>query len=220
MTAALFHDDDIESKCESNGSTDRAAKADLLRLSRFRDMLFFVGAYTLQLCITTDLYHRFPEIDEGGLHTLRARAISDDVVVYIMFKAGIHKTVYNLNADIIEDFEAKMIKADTLGMLDWQARGGWVLPGGREEFASRRRTSPSLTPQYPGFSGGRLFGNDKKLDLKYTEESMFIMKAIIGAIVLSNGMSQMWNFIGPLFEEVLLLSPVEALEAYPESTIK
>jgi hypothetical protein len=80
--------------------------------------------------------------------------------------------------------------------------------------------SRSQTPQYRGFSGGRLFGKSKKLDLKYTEEPMFIMKAIIGALVLSNGMHEMWKYIGPLFEEVLLLSPKESLKAYPESTIK
>jgi dsRNA-specific ribonuclease len=223
LTAALFHDDDmesIESTCDSNRSTDWTSSMDLLCLSRFRDMLFFVGTYALQLCTTTDLYHRFPEIDEGGLHVVRARAISDDIVVYIMFKAGVHNTIYKLNQDIIEAFEAKMKKADILGMQDWQARGGWVLPGGTEEFARRRRMSRSQTPQYRGFSGGRLFGKSKKLDLKYTEEPMFIMKAIIGALVLSNGMHEMWKYIGPLFEEVLLLSPKESLKAYPESTIK
>ena len=222
LFAAIFHDDDenalLDGMQHKPGSTDTDAER-MLQLTRFRDMLFFVGAYALQLCITTELFQRYPEANESALHTLRARAIVDDLVVYIMFKADIHKTIYRMDPEIIANFKEIMYTADCLGMDVWRDRGGWVLPGGTDEFARRCRMG-ARAPQYPGCAGGRLYGKKNKLDLKYTEETLFAMKAIIGALVLSSGMERMWQFIGPLFEEVMLLSPKESLQVYKDSTIK
>ena len=237
LFSALFHDNGIEVEIEAAYANDISNYANtdsnqhensfmettvgaMLRLSRFREMIFLAGAYALQLCITTELFKRYPNANERDLHTLRARAIADDIVVYIMFKAGIQNTVYKMESEIIEDLERKINKADYHGLDLWKAQDGWWLPGGKDEFARRRRMSPSPTPQYPGCAGGRLAGKTKKLDLKYTEEPMFVMKAIIGALVLSHGIERMWKCIGPLFEELFLLSPEESLRIFKDSNVK
>jgi hypothetical protein len=80
--------------------------------------------------------------------------------------------------------------------------------------------SDSFSPRYPGIAGGRLRGQQKKVEEAVTGDLQFSMKAILGALVLSLGMDNMWNCIGPLFEEVLLLDPAELRKEFKEiSTI-
>jgi dsRNA-specific ribonuclease len=176
-------------------------------------MLHLVGAYALQLCITNELYKRYPEASERDMHIMRACAMSDDVVVYVMMKTGIQATVYGVDSKTIQRFQLKMMIADGSGSEVWKARGGWILHGGVEEYARRRRCGPSI-PRYIGIGGGRLRGEKKKLPLKDTEELMFSMKAIIGALVLSTGVDSMWKYMCPLFDELLLLSADDLTQEY------
>jgi dsRNA-specific ribonuclease len=207
LFCALFHNGDNEYTSERNADNG------MRNLVSFCEMLHLVGAYSLQLCITTELYKRYPKATEGDMHIMRACAINDDVVVYIMMKAGIQGTVYRMDPKTINRFQLKMMVADCNGSEVWKARGGWVLNGGVEEYARRRCCGPSV-PQYVGLAGGRLHGSKAKLPLDDTKELMFTMKAIIGALVLATGMDSMWQRIGPLFEELLLLSADELTREY------
>jgi hypothetical protein len=111
---------------------------------------------------------------------------------------------------------------DIQGLSFWKERGGWLLDGGIDAF--RRRSAefhfdhdsqhcgrrPDITmPQYPGILGGRFFSETQKLPEALTNELMFSFKSIVGALILSLGVKQTWNCIGPLFEELLLLSADE-----------
>jgi dsRNA-specific ribonuclease len=216
LFCALFHDGDNENTSEENadnGVTETGSEEGMRHLLNFREMLHLVGAYSLQLRITTELHERYPKASEGDMHIMRACAINDDVVVYIMMKAGIQATVYRMDPKTINRFQLKMMVADGNGSEVWKACGGWVLNGGVEEYARRRCCGPSV-PQYVGLAGGRLHGNKGKLPLDDTKELMFTMKAIMGALVLATGMDSMWQYIGPLFEELLLLSADELTREY------
>jgi dsRNA-specific ribonuclease len=78
----------------------------LYRAALLRDTLYLVGSNALQLCLTHDLFNRYPKASEGDLHILRACSMCDDVVVYIMFKAGIHKCLFDQNASCISRFQS------------------------------------------------------------------------------------------------------------------
>lgn len=200
LFCSLFHDGDNENTSEhnaDNGVTETGSEEGMRHLLN-----------SLQLSITTELYKRYPKASERDMHIMRACAINDDVVVYIMMKAGIQETVYRMYPKTINRFQLKMMVADGNGSEVWKARGGWVLNGGVEEYAGRHCCGPSV-PQYVGLAGGRLHGNKGKLPLDDTGELMFTMKAIIDALVLATGMDSMWQHIGPLFEELLLLSADE-----------
>ena len=195
----------------------------VFRPALLRDTLVIVGSYALQLCITTELFHRFPDADQNSLHMLRVCAMADDVVVYIMFKAGIHKFLLDQEADSIPKFISIMEMADVLGNAEWLKRNGWIHPGGLSEYAMRcrksQRSPDSLKPQYYGLSGGRLVGKKQKLPKSITSDLVFSMKAVIGALMLSIGMEGMWTLIGPLFEEVMLLSIDELRSVCHDSSI-
>ncbi|KAI2513467.1 hypothetical protein MHU86_941 [Fragilaria crotonensis] len=218
LTASSTAKDDDMGYEEHHEHTSGVFRAALLR-----DTLGIVGSYALQLCITTELFHRFPDADQNSLHMLRVCAMADDVAVYIMFKAGIHKFLLDQEADSIPKFISIMEMADVLGKAEWLKRNGWILPGGVSEFALRcrksQRSPDSLKPHYYGLSGGRLVGKKQKLPESITSDLMFSMKAIIGALVLSIGMDGMWTLIGPLFDEVMLLSIDELRSECPDSSI-
>ena len=208
---------------EPSGTELKGLEHGVIRAALLRDTLNMVGSYALQLCITTDLFHRYPGVNESSLHILRVCAIADDVVVYIMFKAGIDKFLLDREAGAIRKFQSTMEMADVLGKSEWLKRNGWILPGGTSEFASRcrnpRRIDDPLKPQYYGLAGGRLVGRTQKIPESITSDLVFSMKAIIGALVLSIGVEGMWSCIGPLFEEVMLLSIDELRREFKGSSI-
>lgn len=214
LSASSDVDDDLSfSKNVDNG---------LLRAGMTRDTLSFLGASALQLCITHQLFERYPDLQEGGLHVLRALALTDDCVIYIFVKAGFDAFLFDQQAPAISSFKIEMTISDSIGLKNWDARGGWILHGGKEEFA-RRWTLPSDTPpepKYMGIGGGRLFSHPtRKLSEAITSDLAFSFKSIIGALVLSIGVDGMWQCIGPLFEELLLLSFDEVRTEYIFSTI-
>ena len=194
----------------------------LLRAGMTRDTLAFLGASALQLCITHQLFERYPDLQEGGLHVLRAIASTDDCVIYVFVKAGFDAFLFDQQAQAISSFKIEMATSDSLGLKNWDARGGWILCGGKEEF-SKRWTLPSdvsPVPKYMGIGGGRLFSHPtRKLPEAITADLVFSFKSIIGALVLSLGVDGMWQCIGPLFEELLLLSLEEVRTEYAFSTI-
>ena len=109
------------------------------------------------------------------------------------------------------------------GRAEWLKRDGWILPGGVAEYVLRCRKSQgspnSLMPHYYGLCGGRLVGRKQKLPESITFDLMFLMKAIVGALVLSIGMDRMWTSIGPLFDEVMLIHVDELRSLCPGSPI-
>lgn len=237
LMCAIF-DDSLDDLMSGSfvGSTNNAIEADgmgqtgrsdlgdgIFRAALLRDTLGMVGSYALQLCITHELYHRYPNVNEHSLHILRVCAMADDVAVYIMFKAGFHKFLLDQGAEAIGKFQSIMEMADVLGKTEWLKLNGWILTGGVVVYASRwrkpwHRPEP-LTPRYPGLGGGRLVGRTQKVPESITSDLMFSMKSIIGALVLSIGVDGMWSCIGPLFEEVMLLSIDELRRIYPNSSI-
>jgi hypothetical protein len=58
-----------------------------------------------------------------------------------------------------------------------------------------------------------------KLPESITGDLVFSFKSIIGALVLSIGVDGMWQCIGPIFEELLLLSFDEVNREYSFSSI-
>jgi hypothetical protein len=154
------------------GETEQSGLGNgIFRAALLRDTLGMVGNYALQLCITHELYHRYPTVNEHSLHILRVCAMADDVAVYIMFKSGIHNFLFDQGAEAIGKFQSIMEMADVLGKTEWLKLNGWVLSGGLSEYASRWRkpwhgTDP-LTPRYPGLGGGRLVGRTQKFPKHY-----------------------------------------------------
>ena len=198
----------------------------LCQVALMRDTLFHVGAYALQLMITEEAFRIFPKATENDLHLLRACAMTDDITVYVMVKAAFDDSLFDSKADCRKNFRQAMAAADKKGMAFWEARGGWTVKGGADEFNRRRAryfpktstgqdTSPLL---YPGLAGGRLHGCPKKVDESLTGDLQFSFKAIIGALVLSLGTEAMWCCIGPLFEETLLLSADELRAEYSDTS--
>ena len=53
-----------------------------------------------------------------------------------------------------------------------------------------------------------------KLPVSLTEDLVFSMKSIAGALVLSVGLEGMWQSLGPVFGELLLLTANELREEY------
>ena len=211
-------------KADGTAQTERSGfENGIFRAALLRDTLGMVGSYALQLCITNELYHRYPNVNEHSLHILRVCAMADDVAVYIMFKAGIHKFLLDQRAEGIGEFQFIMEMADVLGKAEWLKLNGWILPGGVLEYASRWQKpwkgTDGPTPRYCGLGGGRLVGRKQKVPESITSDFMFSMKSIIGALVLSIGVDGMWRCIGPLFEEVMLLSIDELRRVYPNSSI-
>jgi dsRNA-specific ribonuclease len=187
----------------------------LHRPALFRDNLSFIGSYSLQFCVTNELFGRYPESQEGGLSLLRQCSLTADAVVYIMMQAGLHLFLYDQDARCIQRFAKEMNTADAIGRRIWKDKGGWILAGGEKEFSRRWKhphwptPTPKPVPCYPGLVAGRLVGRNQTLQAAITGDLVFSFKAIIGALVLSLGVNGMWQIIGPLFEETMLLSEKE-----------
>jgi dsRNA-specific ribonuclease len=202
---------------KTDGKTNMATVGDFLELALVRDNLYQVGVYGLQLMVTDEIFRRHPGAKPGDLHLLRTCVIADDVIVYVMIKAGIHRGLFDQASPNISDLESKIAIADIQGLSFWRERGGWLLDGGIDAFwhrcaqfcANPDGQRDGQTPQYPGLLGGRLFGESQKLPKSLTNELMFSFKSIVGALILSLGVKLTWICIGPLFEELLLLSADE-----------
>merc|ERR1712032_1349749 len=100
-------------------------------------------------------------------------------------------------------------------------RGGWILPGGLDEFKRRIQkccgdncSSDTREPRYHGLAAGKFWGQDKKLPDEATNELHFSMKCTVGALVLALGASNTWALLRPFFLELMLLSPDEYRRAY------
>eukprot|EP00957_Ditylum_brightwellii_P201071 15323925-Ditylum_brightwellii.AAC.1 len=196
-------------------------EADIVRAALLRDTLFFVGNYSLSLAISCEFYHRYPNASSGDMHLLLACACSDDVLAYIAIKNGIHKFMYDEESDTTSKILAEMMISDARGLELWKKKGKeWILSGGVEEFRNRCQMIPcsknqdELYPKYEGLAGGRFHGHRDKLPNDMSEDLAFSMKAIAGSLVLSLGLESMWQCLGPLFEELLILSPDDLRREY------
>jgi dsRNA-specific ribonuclease len=208
---------------DENASFGTSLQSGLFLAGMMRDTLTFVGAYALQLCVTHQLFERNPSIQPKGLHVLRALALTDDCVSYVFMKAGFGAFLFDQQAPSLMRFKTEMALSDSIGQKEWDAKGGWILSGGKKEFAQRWTLPATCTfpePQYMGIGGGRLYSHPKeKLPESITGDLVFSFKSIIGALVLSIGVDGMWQCIGPLFEELLLLSFDEVTREYSFSSI-
>ena len=192
----------------------------LEQLAVFRDSLFHVGVHAFKLVLSDEVFRRFPQAAQEDLHLLRNVAFTEDVVAYIMMKSGMRLALFDDTP--YHEFEQTMQVSDLAGGLQWEQHDGWILPGGIRVFQERiarlsqRKNLDArlLTPDYPGLGGGRLVGHDAKLPVAVTDELAFSFKAIVGGLVLTVGLHEMWELVGPLFDELLLLSPVELREQY------
>jgi dsRNA-specific ribonuclease len=220
LLAALFDDNLDGTNC---GAQELEG---LCSVALMRDTLFHVGAYALQLMITEEAFRIFPMATENDLHLLRACALTDDITVYVMVKAAFDDSLFDSKADSRKKFRQAAAAADKKGVAFWEARGGWTVKGGVDEFNRRRahyfpktsRGQESSSPLYAGLAGGRLHGCRTKVGDSLTGDLQFSFKAIIGALVLSLGTEAMWCCIGPLFEETLLLSADELRAEYSDTS--
>jgi hypothetical protein len=139
-------------------------------------------------------------------------------MAYIMVKNDFHQSLYHHNTTSEKRFVSEMGAAEDLGRKVWNRRFGWILKGGKHEYARRCSSlsfpMPQGLPRYCGLAGGRFYGHQSKLPESLTEDLVFSMKAIAGALVLSLGLEGMWQSLGPLFGELLLLSADELRKEY------
>jgi dsRNA-specific ribonuclease len=220
MDSSFTIDSDTSSAADSTTPTENG----LIRIALLRDTLFMVGHYSLQLAIADELFNRYPDASEDDLRLQRTCSTSDDVMAYIMVKSGFHQSLYHQESRAEKRFVSEMSAAESVGQQVWKRRGGWIVKGGELEFARRRGTLsltlPQGPPRYCGLAGGRLYGHKSKLPGSLTEDLVFSLKSVAGALVLSLGLEGMWQNLGPLFDELLLLSAEELRkEYYKDSTI-
>jgi dsRNA-specific ribonuclease len=184
-----------------------------VQLVRMCETLYHVGACGLQLLLTEEVYRRFPSASENDLHLLRAVALTDDVIAYVMVKSDLPKTLLDKQSPVQHLFE----EADIFGQSIWEMKGGWII--GIEEFNRRTNGTNRHRPQYPGIGGGRLCSRAEKLPQHLTEGLVLAFKAVFGALVLGLGLDRTWDFIGDMFDELLLLSPQEVRELFGTSSL-
>jgi hypothetical protein len=55
---------------------------EIIQAALHRDKLVLVGSSSFELCLTTNLFHRYPDANEGDLRILRGCAKSHGVEVY------------------------------------------------------------------------------------------------------------------------------------------
>jgi len=200
-------------------SVGRSLERGIYRAAMLRDTLSLIGLHALRLCVSEELVERYPDANEGDLTMLRCCVTNDDVLAYIMAKAGIHELLFDQTANSIARFLLAMKNAERQGEALWKERGGWIVRGGSDECIRRWQQpswpTPDKKPRYVGLARGRLFGRTRKLTSGITGDLVFSFKAIIGALVLAVGLDGMWLSIGPLLEETMLLSAEEVRMAYP-----
>jgi hypothetical protein len=98
-----------------------------------------------------------------------------------MVKTGISECLYDKRAIATTSFCRHMKESDCLGEEVWRGRGGWIVPGGLEEYHRRCEAvgkSEQKAPKYAGLACGKLVGFQKKLPSALTSDLVFSMKAI------------------------------------------
>jgi len=222
MDSSSFTSTSMESDLSSNPDSAVTPESGLIRIALLRDTIFMVGHSGLHLAITKELFNMYPDANDADLSLMRSCATSDDVMAYIMVKSGFHESLYHQNTRPERRFVSELGAAEDLGRKVWNRRFGWILKGGKQEYARRCAflsfPMPQGLPRYCGLAGGRLYGHKSKLPDSLTEDLVFSMKAIAGALVLSLGLEGMWQSLGPLFGELLLLSADELRKEYRKNS--
>lgn len=212
----------LESDLSSNVESTVSPESGLLRIALLRDTLFMVGHSGLHLAITNELLRMYPVSDEADLSLIRSCATSDDTMAYIMVKNGFQQSLYHHNTRSEKRFISEIGAAEDLGRKVWNRRFGWILKGGKHEYARRCAflsfPMPHGLPRYCGLAGGRLYGHKMKLPVSLTEDLVFSIKSIAGSLVLSLGVEGMWQSLGPVFGELLLLTADELREEYRKTS--
>ena len=224
LRCALF---DASPTSDNDGDSSLTSASPLKGLNLVgicRDNLFFIGNYALNLCISTELYKRFPDVPPKDLTLLTFCTFTDETMAYILTKNDLTKCLFDKDAPTVAEFLLEMKLADRNGAEIWKQNDGWLF--GIDEYRRRMKNgihnnapNDDLHPQYPGLGGGLLVGYVKKLDKDLTEDLAFSMKAICGALVLSLGVDGMWKVMGSLFSEAMLLSPKENQRLYGENSV-
>ena len=191
----------------------------LLHVAIFRDKLFHVGHATLLFSLVNEIYNNHPNVTSGDIHFSKAYILSDDALAYILIKNGLNEYLFDKLDDAITAFSRYMHLADSLGKEFWAEHNGWVGLGGIAEFRRRVKLMSDGTtsidmPRYVGLAAGRLFGQKASVPKHVSENLVFSMKTIVGALTLSVGREGAWSLVRPLFLELLLLSPDETRQTY------
>jgi dsRNA-specific ribonuclease len=176
------------------------------RFLTLRHSLCTVGSYALQLQVSHEVYKRYPHAQPNDLHLLRASALTDDVIGYIMIKNCLHGTLASPHTKAIALFEEELRHAEEDGRSLWKKNGGWFV--GIQQFRNRSRNSEAL-PRYPGICGGRLFGNSQKINEELSHDLASSFKAIFGALTIVFGADEAWKRVRIMFDEIFLLSANE-----------
>ncbi|KAL3758875.1 hypothetical protein ACHAWU_003147 [Discostella pseudostelligera] len=203
--AALFDDSLDNNQYNHDGS-------DLEKIAQLRDKIFNVGNATLQLSIVTEIYHMYPESTSGDFQLMKSALMSHDALAYIFVKNGFHTVLFDTDADAISIMQGYVKEADLVGGKEWTKNGGWIIPGGIEEFHKRVHLHGDVglfRPQYMGLAAGRLMGHRKRLPMEASDDLQFSMKCVVGAIALIFGVHDVWDLFRPFFLELLVLSPEE-----------
>lgn len=211
-----------ESDQSSNIDSAFTPESGLLRIALLRDTLFMVGHSGLHLAITNELLRMYPASDDADLSLIRSCATSDDTMAYIMVKNGFQQSLYHHNTRAEKRFVSEIGASEDMGRKVWNRRFGWILKGGKHEYARRCASlsfpMPHGLPRYCGLAGGRLYGHKTKLPVSLTEDLVFSIKSIAGALVLSIGLKGMWQSLGPVFGELLLLGADELRVEYHKTS--
>jgi hypothetical protein len=164
----------------------------------------------------------YPASDDADLSLIRSCATSDDTMAYIMVKNGFQQSLYHHNTRAEKRFVSEIGASEDMGRKVWNRRFGWILKGGKHEYARRCASlsfpMPHGLPRYCGLAGGRLYGHKTKLPVSLTEDLVFSIKSIAGALVLSIGLKGMWQSLGPVFGELLLLGADELRVEYHKTS--
>ncbi|GAX14550.1 hypothetical protein FisN_6Lh328 [Fistulifera solaris] len=195
---------------------DLSGFAELKNTWSLLKMLNVIGCRALQLGVTSYLYERYPHITAGDLMLLFSIVVSEDTLAYIFTKNGLHNALFD--DGVADNFIGHSRRAEILGKESWDLHGGWLVPGGTEEF--RKRSCSNRDPAYTALRGGRLCGKTKKVGPKDTSVLTFSFHALIGAFVTTMGFDKAWNYLQPLFVEVMLLSPNEVREFGTSSLVE
>ncbi len=184
---------------------------DLVKIAQLRDKIFNVGNAALQMSIVSELYHLYPVSTSGDFHLMKTTLMSNDVLAYVFVTNGFHTFLFDADAtDVMQDY---INEADRLGGKEWIKNGGWIIPGGVEEFRKRIHRCGSeglvVNPRYMGLAAGRLLGHRRKLPPEASDDLQFSMKCTVGAIALIFGVHDAWSLFRPFFLELLVLSPEE-----------
>jgi len=136
-------------------------------------------------------------------------------------KTRVHECLFDTNVNATFLMRDYIDESDEVGWKEWSKRGGWIVPGGQDEFQKRgiqrRRNdihSQMERPQYMGLTAGRLWGHKKKLPDEASNNLQFCTKCIVGALVLAFGRKDAWDMIRPFFLDLMLVSPDELRDYY------